>query len=48
MVLPEACGEEKALVNPEGDPVKSGPGFNVVELVLESLVNFLGGCLVRQ
>ena len=34
--------EEKALVSPQGDPAKSGPGFNEVELVLESLVNFFG------
>jgi hypothetical protein len=41
--LPKACEAEKALVNHEGDPLKSGPGFNEVELVLESLVNFFGG-----
>jgi len=40
--------EEKALVNPKGDPVKSGSGFNEVELVLESLVNFCGGGLASK
>jgi hypothetical protein len=32
--------EEKALVSLGGDNFKSGPGFNEVKLVLESLVNF--------
>jgi hypothetical protein len=33
---------------PKGDSVKSGPGFSEDELVLESLVNFFGGCLVKK
>ena len=40
--------EEKALVSPEGDSIKSDPGFNEVKLVLESLVNFFGEGLVSK
>jgi hypothetical protein len=45
---PNLVKEMKALVNPEGDPVKSGPGFHEDELVLESLVYFFGGGLVSK